>query len=111
MTDKISDRRLHEFIGLAQRAGKISSGEFAAEASVKSGKAKLCILADDASARTKKQFEDMCSYRNIRFEYIGILKDELGHVIGKDTRSVITVDDRGFAERISGLIGGGNACG
>ena len=36
-------------IGLAQKAGKIVSGEFATEKAVKTGKAALVIVAGDAS--------------------------------------------------------------
>ena len=41
-------------IGLAQKAGKIVSGEFATEKAVKTGKAALVIVAGDASENTKK---------------------------------------------------------
>ena len=47
-------------IGLATRAGKTASGEFCTEREVKAGKAKLVILAEDASGNTKKKFQNMC---------------------------------------------------
>ena len=37
-------------LGLAMKAGKVSSGEFATEQAVKSGSAYLVILAETASA-------------------------------------------------------------
>ena len=49
-------------LGLAARAGKVVSGEFAVEKSVKSGKTFLVLVAEDASANTKKNFSDMCTY-------------------------------------------------
>ena len=48
-------------LGLAARAGKVVSGEFAVEKSVKSGKTFLVLVAEDASANTKKNFSDMCT--------------------------------------------------
>ena len=50
------------YIGLAMKAGKIASGEFAVEKAVKEGKAYMVILSADASNNTKKKFKDMCSY-------------------------------------------------
>ena len=41
MNDKVIS-----LLGLAERAGKIASGEFAAEKAVKTGKARLIIVAE-----------------------------------------------------------------
>ena len=54
MTDKALS-----MIGLATKAGKIASGEFAVESAVRKGKACLVIIASDASDNTKKSFNDM----------------------------------------------------
>ena len=35
-------------LGLAQKAGKIASGDFAVKSALKSGKVKLLIIASDA---------------------------------------------------------------
>ena len=56
MNDKVIS-----LLGLAERAGKIASGEFAAEKAVKTGKARLIIVAEDASDNTKKKFSDIPS--------------------------------------------------
>ena len=52
-------------IGLAQKAGKIVSGEFATEKAVKTGKAALVIVAGDASENTKKMFTNMCAFYEV----------------------------------------------
>ena len=46
-------------LGLAARAGKIASGEFSTEKMVKSHRAYLVIVAEDASENTKKMFRNM----------------------------------------------------
>jgi len=94
-------------IGLAARAGKVSSGEFSAERSISGRKAALCILAEDASENTKKHFHDMCSYRGICIMESDLPKGSLGHMIGKKDRAVITVDDPGFSKTIINIIEGG----
>ncbi len=88
------------FLGLACRAGAVVSGEYATEKAVKSGKAKLCIVASDASDNTRKLFNDKCSYYEVPIIELGT-KDELGKAIGKDYRASAAVTDSSFAE---GLI-------
>ena len=78
MNDKVIS-----LLGLAERAGKIASGEFAAEKAVKTGKARLIIVAEDASDNTKKKFSDMCKYYQVPFACYS-QKELLGHGIGKD---------------------------
>lgn len=96
-------------LGLAARAGRISTGEFSAEKSIKSGKAKLCILASDASENTRKHFRDMCGYRRIPCVTVDVNKTELGHMAGRGDRTSVTVDDTGFAESLGIIIEGGTA--
>ncbi len=52
-------------IGLATKAGKIASGEFCTEKEVKTGRACLVIVADDASDNTKKKFQNMCEFYEV----------------------------------------------
>ena len=44
--------KLLNMLGLAKRAGKISTGSFICEKMIKSGDARLVILANDASDNT-----------------------------------------------------------
>lgn len=94
MKDKILS-----LLGLAERAGKIASGEFASEKAVKTGKACLVIVAEDASENTKKKFSDMCSYYQVPIAYYS-QKNMLGHGIGKELRASLAVLDSGFAKAI-----------
>lgn len=83
--------------GLAAKAGRITSGEFSVEKAVKMGKGHLVILAEDASANTKKKFSDMCSYYQVPILFMQT-KEELGKAIGKEFRASIAVLDAGFAK-------------
>ena len=95
--------RIQSFIGLAAKAGKTASGEFAAEKAVKSGKAYLVIVACDASANSKKKFSDMCRYYKVPIVHYGD-KEMLGYIIGKEIRAMIAVTDPGFAVKIEKMI-------
>ena len=88
--------RLFSNISLAQKAGKVASGEYATEMAVKSGKAYMVIVAEDASDNTKKKMMNMTQYYAVPIHMIGT-KEELGHYIGKEYRSMLAVLDAGFA--------------
>ena len=57
--------RILSMLGLAAKAGKIVSGEFSTEKAIKSGKAFLVIVSEEASENTKKIFRDKCSFYEI----------------------------------------------
>ena len=81
------------------RAGKLSAGETAAENAVKSGKASLVIVSEDASDNTKKKFKNMCNFYEVPIYFYGD-KDTLGHAMGKEFRAMVAVTDAGFAKGI-----------
>ncbi len=85
------------------KAGKISSGDFSCEKLISAGRAKLVLVAEDASENTKKKFKDACSYKKVNIVFFGS-KDLLGRAIGKEIRAVLAVTEEGFAERIMTLI-------
>lgn len=85
--------------GLAVRAGKVVSGEFAVENAIKEGKAWLVIVTEDASDNTKKKFRDKCSFYEVPIAVYGT-KETLGHAIGKEMRASLAITDKGFAENI-----------
>jgi ribosomal protein L7Ae-like RNA K-turn-binding protein len=89
-------------IGLAQKAGKVVSGEDGSARDIKTGKSMLVVIAKDSSGNTKKQFKNMCVHRNIPFIEFGT-KEQLGKFVGKDYRAVLSIRDSGFAKSISVL--------
>lgn len=86
-------------LGLAEKAGKIASGEFSAEKAVKSHKAFLVIVAEDASDNTRKMFRNMCDFYRVPMYLYGT-KEELGHHIGKQYRASLAVTDQGFSRSL-----------
>lgn len=106
-----SNRKLCGLLGLAAKAGRIRSGEFSTEKSIKTKRAKLCIIAADASEATKKHIGDMCAYRNVPVFAELMDKEILGRTVGKQMRASLTVEDEGFAEAMLKIIEGGDADG
>ncbi len=86
-------------LSLAQKAGAIASGEYAAEQAIKRGKAYLLILAEDASENTRRKFQNSASFYEIPV-LMQSTKDVLGHMLGKGERSVAAVLDPGFSDSI-----------
>lgn len=94
MTDRILS-----MIGMAMKAGRVVSGEFMTEKMVKSGKAYLVIVSEEASDNTKKMFRNMCTFYKVPFYAYGT-KEDLGHSMGKEFRASLAVTDEGFAKSI-----------
>lgn len=85
--------------GMAAKAGKIASGEFPVEKAVKTGRGHLVIVAEDASANTRKKFTDMCSYYQVPILYMET-REVLGRIIGKGFRASVAILDAGLAKAI-----------
>lgn len=94
MQDKILS-----MIGLATKAGKVVSGEFSVEKAVKSGKAFLVIVSEDASDNTKKMFTNMCAFYKVPICFYGN-KETLGNSMGKELRASMALLDEGFSSTI-----------
>ena len=94
----MQDRVLMQ-LGLAARAGRVAAGGFSAEEAVKSRKARLVLIAEDAETNTAKKFTDKCTFYKIPFRFYGT-KEALGRAVGREERACVAVIDRGFAESI-----------
>lgn len=95
----MKQNKVLSLLGLAIRGRNLVSGEFQTETAVKSGDALLVIVAQDASANTKKLLHDKCSYYEVPIEEYST-KIELGRAIGKDLRSSLAICDAGLANAI-----------
>ena len=95
----MNETKILSYLGLAMKAGKLVSGEFMTEKSVKEGKAELVIVAEDASDNTKKMFRNMCEFYHVPM-YSMSNKESLGHGIGKQFRASLAVLDMGLANAI-----------
>ncbi|WP_042471999.1 YlxQ family RNA-binding protein [Bacillus ndiopicus] len=99
----MTNRAILQMLGLAARARKVVSGEELVVKEVRTGGAKLVLLANDASANTAKKIKDKCTYYNVEFYVFGDRYD-LGHATGKEARVVLAITDSGFAKKMSSLL-------
>ncbi len=95
--------RVYGMLSIAAKGGRVRSGELAAEEQIRAGRARLVLIAEDASDNTKDRFVSMCRGRGIEAFGYGT-KEELGRSIGKAERSVLAVTDEGLAGAIKKLL-------
>ena len=92
--------RLYNAIGLCMKAGKAQSGAFAAESTIRAGKAKLVLIESSASPATKDRYARMCEAHGVRLLEV----ETVGRAIGKDSRIVMAVTDPAFQKMIEGAM-------
>ena len=90
------NNKLNSAIGFAMKAGKIVSGDFSVEKTVRARKAKLALIDSLASENTKDKYRGMCEHAGIEL----IEVEELGRWIGKPGRMVAAVSDEQFTTMI-----------
>ena len=97
--------KLLGMLGLARKAGRLSSGHDASFESIRTGKAKACLLCSDASDRLKEEFGRTAKYegRDVPVIEIPYLKDDLYAATGIRA-AVFTIDDEGIAKKILMLL-------
>ena len=99
----MSNKEWMSLLGLSNRARKITSGEELVIKEVRSARAKLVLLSEDASANTTKKISDKCTYYQIPLRAVSD-RYILGQAIGKDARVVVAVTDSGFANKLMSLL-------
>ncbi|MDF2668289.1 MAG: ribosomal protein L7ae [Paenibacillus sp.] len=92
------------YLGLAMRAGKLVTGDENVLKAIRSKKAALVIMAEDASPNTLKKFRDKCNSYEIRLIECGN-REALGAAIGKEERVLIAVLEAGFARQMVACLG------
>ncbi|MBG9983703.1 ribosomal L7Ae/L30e/S12e/Gadd45 family protein [Aerococcaceae bacterium DSM 111022] len=84
-------------IGLAQRAGKLISGDERVEKAIKNGQAKIIICADDISEKTLSRYQNYSENYNtpmlLPFDSI-----EMSQALGKK-RSICCITDHGITKK------------
>ena len=93
----MNEDKILNLLGLAQRAGKVISGDFIVEKAIK--KPKLVLLAGDCAANNEKKYTQLAETHQIPLHSIAN-KEALGTAIGKEVRVVVAVLDDGFAKAI-----------
>lgn len=97
-------------LGLATRAGKIAFGTESVIDTINKKRAKLVIVACDASDRTKRNIERIANENNIEIRIYERV-ESLSKSIGKENKAVISINDINFSREILKIIDGGEIIG
>jgi ribosomal protein L7Ae-like RNA K-turn-binding protein len=95
--------KVFSMLGIAAKSGNVVSGEFSTEKAVKSGKAWLVIISEEASENTIKKFSNMTDFYEVPLYRFGT-KEELGHCIGKEFRASLAIVDENLAKAVETKI-------
>lgn len=93
---------------LQPKVGKIVFGTDAVIECLERRKAKLVIIAEDASERTINNIQFICNKYNADYIVIGN-KEELSHAIGKVNKAVFAIREKNLADGVKKIIDGGDA--
>lgn len=104
------NNRVLGLIGLCTKAGKICFGTDACTDLIQKRKIDLVIVANDASDRTKRNFEFICNKNDTKICFLGTI-ESLSKAIGKSNKAVIGIKNKDFANQIDKIINGGEIIG
>ena len=92
-------RKVYNLIGIAQRAGKTSSGVTAARTSMMRNRACILLMSQDIASNSKELLIKTCIKQNIPWIILGN-RYEIGNSIGKAYRVALTINEAGIAQAI-----------
>ena len=86
-------------LGMAKRAGKVTSGSFLCEKAIRQKDAQLIVIARDAADNAKQDMIHLCKRFGVSYiEYAE--KTALGNSIGAGERAVVAINDQNFAQAL-----------
>ncbi len=96
--------RALQYLGIARKSGNLELGEENAKALVKQGKARLLLLADDASEGVKKRAEGYVFGFRTPVLTLPLTKAELGSAVGRSQCALAAVWDLGLAKALADAL-------
>ena len=94
--------RLRGLLGLSQRAGRLLTGMDNTLNAVRTGKACLVLADESAAENTMKKLTDACIYYHAPL--MKLPQGLLEAATGRDGRMMGALTDKGFADKVKGLM-------
>ena len=98
----MNKQKLSNLLGLAQRAGRLISGEELVMKAIQEGKVNFVFLANDAASNLTKKVTDKGHYYEVQVSTV-FSTLELSTAIGR-ARKVVAVVDAGFSKKMRSLM-------
>ena len=99
------EKALH-LLGMMRRANALSVGEVNTGACAREGKAKLLLLASDASGNARDRAESFAAGRGLTLVELPFTKEDFSAAVGVSGGSMAAVTDLGFANALLVLLAG-----
>lgn len=97
-----SEAKALNMLGLAMRAGQLTTGDDMVERDARAGRAAMVLLDAGASVRTQDKYRTLCERKGIPL-YL-LREDTLGRSIGKDNRMIAAVKKGPMAKQLMALL-------
>ena len=94
--------RVLNMLGIANKAGKIVSGEDSVINGLQKRIVKIVFVASDASSATLDKFERKCFYYHVDYN-TSFTSDELSKAIGR-CRKIVGITDQGICDAIKKIM-------
>jgi ribosomal protein L7Ae-like RNA K-turn-binding protein len=91
-------------LGMARRAGAIASGTGSTRRALKEGRARLVLLAQDASETQRDKVMNLLRHGNTPRATVGT-REALGSAVGSAPVSAVAVTDKQFAKELLARLG------
>ena len=96
----MADKALN-YIGIMRQAGACATGETDSGAACRAGKAKLLLVASDASENARSRAEGFVYGRGVPLLILPYSKVDLAGILGRGATSMLAVPDLGLADAIA----------
>lgn len=99
----VETQRLKQLLGLAQAAGKAVSATPEVESSISRNKVRLLILAEDATERVRKKYQQEADINEVTL-ITALTRNDIGQALGKSPRGIAAVLDNGFKKSVLKIV-------
>ena len=96
--------KAQQYMALARKAGRLAVGEAVCGETAAAGKAKLLLLASDASANARKRAVGFLNGRRAPLQALPWTKEELSALLGKQGCSMVCFTDLPLAARFAAAM-------
>jgi len=97
---------LSGLLGLARRAGYVVAGAAATRDAVRTGRALLVVIAEDAAPGQAEKVEKLLRHGRVPVRRLAT-RAALGAAVGQPPLTAVALTDQGFAARILDWLGAG----
>jgi len=96
-------KRLRAYLGLGQKAGAVVSGYALLQKAFTQARVLYMILAEDIATGRAEEYRSWCTQHNVPYAML-FTKEELGHIIGKPSRSALGLTAPHVLERLCAIL-------